>query len=183
MGQAQLDAMRFLDLRTDVVDFTTFPLEVRIAVDGTAHAWFPDLGVMLDGGRRVVLDFLTPREMAFFRGHNLIQAMAGALARNGISYVAHDTTKFAASTLCRNAAYVASFRQGWVDETIAAAVRKLIRERGAMSLQAMKSAMGPMRGGVGTVCSMAWARSVALDLRAASPLEIMVLPNPNRGIA
>ncbi|PZR07604.1 MAG: hypothetical protein DI532_23435 [Azospirillum brasilense] len=182
-GQAQLDAMRVLDLRTDVMDFTTFPLEVRIAIDGTAHAWFPDLGVMLEGGRRAVLDFLTPREMAFFRKHNLVQAMVGALAQHGISYVAYDTTEFAASVLCRNAAYVASFRQGRVDETIAPAVHGLIRERGAMSLQAMKSALGQVRGAVSTVCSMAWAEAVALDLRAASPLEMLILPHPNRGVA
>lgn len=175
--------MRVLDLRTDVMDFTTFPLEVRIAIDGTAHAWFPDLGVMLEGGRRAVLDFLTPREMAFFRKHNLVQAMVGALAQHGISYVAYDTTEFAASVLCRNAAYVASFRQGRVDETIAPAVHGLIRERGAMSLQAMKSALGQVRGAVSTVCSMAWAEAVALDLRAASPLEMLILPHPNRGVA
>ena len=173
--------MRFLDLRTDVVDFTTFPLEVRVAVDGVAHAWFPDLGVMLEGGRRAVLDFLTPSELAFFRKHNLVQAVAGLLARHGISYVAYDTTEFAASAPCRNAAYVAQFRRGRVDEAIATIVHSLIRERGAMSLQAIKSAVGQVRGAVSTVCSMAWAEAVALDLRAASPLQILILPHPSRG--
>lgn len=175
--------MPYLDLRTDVVDFTTYPLEIRIAVEGTAHAWFPDFGIKLGGGQRAVLDLLTPSEMAFFCKHNLVRAMAGALARHSISYMAYEAPVFAASKVCRNAAYVASFRRGRVNEAIAPRVRALLHEQGAMSLQGMDEALGQPKGAIATVCAMAWDGAVALDLDAGSPQDIVVLPCPRRELA
>jgi hypothetical protein len=183
VGQGQADAMPYLDLRTDVVDYTTYPLELRFAVEGTAYAWFPDFGIQLDGGRRAVLDFLSPQEMAFFRKHRLNEAICRTLAPRGISYVAYDTAVFAASRVRRNAAYVVSFRRGRMDEAIAIRVQSLLKERGAMSLAAIKAALGQVRGAISTICSMAWEEAVALDLDARSPQDILIRPGPNRMLA
>ena len=174
VGHAQAQAMRVLDLRTDVASYRTWPVEVRFSDSGRPHSWVPDLGIRFRDGRRLVLDLLSRREAELFRQHRLHELVARTLSARDIVYVAREREAFAASRPCLNADYTQRFRVAGINRTLATDIEDLLAGRQRRTLADLVTLLPSARAVTATACAMAWAGRLSLGLDALEPEAMTV---------